>query len=80
MQRALQLVKNVNQTLLDLHKLCSGNTDPHLCNFLETRYLDGKLKIINKRRGHIINLKRLGAPENGMGENLYDKLILGESD
>ncbi|XP_048449405.1 ferritin, heavy subunit-like, partial [Rhincodon typus] len=29
MQRALQMEKDVNQSLLDLHKLASGNTDPH---------------------------------------------------
>ncbi|XP_059499797.1 ferritin, middle subunit-like [Stegostoma tigrinum] len=28
MQRALQMEKDVNQSLLDLHKLSSGNTDP----------------------------------------------------
>ncbi|XP_048450616.1 ferritin heavy chain B-like, partial [Rhincodon typus] len=29
MQRALQMEKDVNQSLLDLHKLASGNMDPH---------------------------------------------------
>uniref|UniRef100_A0A803JLI4 Ferritin n=1 Tax=Xenopus tropicalis TaxID=8364 RepID=A0A803JLI4_XENTR len=36
MQAALQLEKTVNQALLDLHKLASDKTDPHLCDFLET--------------------------------------------
>uniref|UniRef100_UPI00398EE9C3 ferritin heavy chain, oocyte isoform-like n=1 Tax=Pristiophorus japonicus TaxID=55135 RepID=UPI00398EE9C3 len=30
MQRALQMEKNVNQSLLDLHKLSTERTDPHL--------------------------------------------------
>ncbi|XP_072348033.1 ferritin heavy chain B-like [Scyliorhinus torazame] len=80
MQRALQMEKNVNQSLLDLHKLSSGNTDPHLCDFLETHYLDEQVKMIKKLGDHITNLKRLGAPENGTGEYLFDKLTLGETD
>ncbi|XP_041033506.1 ferritin heavy chain-like [Carcharodon carcharias] len=78
MQRALQMEKNVNQSLLDLHKLSSRNTDPHLCDFLETHYLDEQVKMIKKLGDHITNLKRLGAPERGMGEYLFDKLTLGE--
>ncbi|XP_038639888.1 ferritin heavy chain B-like [Scyliorhinus canicula] len=80
MQRALQMEKNVNQSLLDLHKLSSGYTDLHLCDFLETHYLDEQVKMIKKLGDHITNLKRLGAPENGTGEYLFDKLTLGESE
>uniref|UniRef100_UPI00398F72AC ferritin heavy chain B-like n=1 Tax=Pristiophorus japonicus TaxID=55135 RepID=UPI00398F72AC len=80
MQRALQVEKNVNQSLLDLHKLSTGSTDPHLCDFLETHYLDEQVKMIKKLGDHITNLKRLGAPENGLGEYLFDKHTLGESD
>ncbi|XP_043535524.1 ferritin heavy chain A-like [Chiloscyllium plagiosum] len=80
MQRALQMEKDVNQSLLDLHKLSSGHTDPHLCDFLERHYLDEQVKMIKKLGDHITNLKRLGAPENGLGEYLFDRLTLGESD
>uniref|UniRef100_UPI00398E8A1A ferritin, higher subunit-like n=1 Tax=Pristiophorus japonicus TaxID=55135 RepID=UPI00398E8A1A len=80
MQRALQMEKNVNQSLLDLHKLSTGSTDPHLCDFLETHYLDEQVKMIKKLGDHITNLKRLGAPENGLGEYLFDKHTLGGSD
>ncbi|XP_060705182.1 ferritin, heavy subunit-like [Hemiscyllium ocellatum] len=78
MQRALQMEKDVNQSLLDLHKLSSGHTDPHLCDFLERHYLDEQVKMIKKLGDHITNLKRLGAPENGLGEYLFDRLTLGE--
>uniref|UniRef100_UPI00398F3E2B ferritin, higher subunit-like n=1 Tax=Pristiophorus japonicus TaxID=55135 RepID=UPI00398F3E2B len=80
MQRALQMEKNVNQSLLDLHKFSTEQTDPHLCDFLETHYLDEQVKMIKKLGDHITNLKRLGAPENGLGEYLFDKHTLGESD
>ncbi|XP_067875828.1 ferritin heavy chain, oocyte isoform-like [Heterodontus francisci] len=76
MQRALQMEKVVNQSLLDLHKLSTGNTDPHLGDFLETHYLDEQVKMIKKLGDHITNLKRLGAPDNGMGEYLFDKHTL----
>uniref|UniRef100_UPI00398F870E ferritin heavy chain, oocyte isoform-like n=1 Tax=Pristiophorus japonicus TaxID=55135 RepID=UPI00398F870E len=76
MQRALQMEKNVNQRLLDLHKLSTESTDPHdlstycavSCDFLETHYLDEQVKMIKKLGDHITNLKRLGALENGLGE------------
>uniref|UniRef100_UPI00398E5D91 ferritin heavy chain, oocyte isoform-like n=1 Tax=Pristiophorus japonicus TaxID=55135 RepID=UPI00398E5D91 len=77
LQRALQMEKNVNQSLLHLHKTSTGSTDPHLCDFLETHYLDEQVKMIKKLGDHITNLKRLGAPENGLGEYLFDKHILG---
>ncbi|XP_067839999.1 ferritin heavy chain-like [Heptranchias perlo] len=80
MQRALQMEKNVNQSLLDLHKLSTERTDPHLCDYLETHYLDEQVKMIKKLGDHITNMKRLGAPENGMGVYLFDKHIMGESD
>ncbi|XP_067828011.1 ferritin heavy chain-like [Heptranchias perlo] len=73
MQRALQMEKNVNQSLLNLHKLSTERTDPHLCDFLETHYLDEQVKMIKKLGDHITNLKRLGAPESGMGVYLFDK-------
>ncbi|XP_078387837.1 ferritin, heavy subunit-like [Cetorhinus maximus] len=76
MQRSLQMEKNVNQSLQDLHKLSSGNTDHHFCDFLETHFLDEQVKVIKKLGDHITNLKRLGAPENDMGEYLFDKLTL----
>ncbi|XP_043540757.1 ferritin heavy chain, oocyte isoform-like [Chiloscyllium plagiosum] len=76
MQRALQMEKDVNQSLLDLHKLSSDHTDPHLCDFLERHYLDEQVEMIKKLGDHITNLKRLGAPENGLGEYLFDRLTL----
>ncbi|XP_059496686.1 ferritin heavy chain-like [Stegostoma tigrinum] len=76
MQRALQMEKDVNQSLLDLHKLTSYHINPHLCDFLERHYLDEQVKMIKKLGDHITNLKRLGAPDNGMGEYLFDRLTL----
>ncbi|XP_060705207.1 ferritin, middle subunit-like [Hemiscyllium ocellatum] len=79
MQVALDLEKNVNQSLLDLHQLTTAQTDPHVSDFLETHYLDEEVEIIKRHGDYITNLKRLGAPENGLGEYLFDRLSLEDS-
>ncbi|XP_059496650.1 ferritin, heavy subunit-like, partial [Stegostoma tigrinum] len=58
LQVALDLEKNVNQSLLDLHQLATAQTDPHLCDFLETHYLDEEVEIIKQLGDYITNLKR----------------------
>uniref|UniRef100_A0A3Q2VWS1 Ferritin n=1 Tax=Haplochromis burtoni TaxID=8153 RepID=A0A3Q2VWS1_HAPBU len=73
MQCALQLEKKVNQALLDLHKLASQHNDPHLCDFLESHYLDEQVKSIKKLGDHITNLTRMDAHTNKMAEYLFDK-------
>ncbi|KAM3922459.1 ferritin light chain, oocyte isoform-like [Leptodactylus fuscus] len=78
MEYALKLEKNVNQALLDLHKIAMDHNDPHMCDFLEREYLEEEVKLIKKLGDHISNLKRVKAAEVGMGEYLFDKLTLGE--
>ncbi|XP_068605683.1 ferritin, middle subunit-like [Brachionichthys hirsutus] len=73
MQNALQLEKNVNQALLDLHKLASEHQDPHLCDFLETHYLNEQVEAIKKLGDYISNLSRMDAHKNKMAEYLFDK-------
>ncbi|KAL7977366.1 hypothetical protein Chor_009315 [Crotalus horridus] len=79
MEAALKLEKSLNQALLDLHQVASRHTDPHLCDFLETHYLDEEVKLIKKLGDHVTNLKRVRAQEEGLGEYLFDRLTLGES-
>ncbi|KAB5559497.1 hypothetical protein PHYPO_G00029820 [Pangasianodon hypophthalmus] len=74
---ALQLEKNVNQSLLDLHKVASDHNDPHMCDFIETHYLDEQVKSIKELADWVANLRRMGAPQNGMAEYLFDKHTLG---
>uniref|UniRef100_A0A8C5R0P1 Ferritin n=1 Tax=Leptobrachium leishanense TaxID=445787 RepID=A0A8C5R0P1_9ANUR len=77
MQTALNLEKDVNQTMLDLHRLATERSDPHLCDFLESEHLEEQVKCIKKLGDYITNLRRLGVPQNGMGEYLFDKHTLG---
>uniref|UniRef100_A0A2K6RS39 Ferritin n=1 Tax=Rhinopithecus roxellana TaxID=61622 RepID=A0A2K6RS39_RHIRO len=48
MECALHLEKNVNQSLLELHKLATDKNDPHLCDFIETHYLNEQVKAIKE--------------------------------
>ncbi|KAL4593015.1 ferritin, middle subunit, partial [Arapaima gigas] len=72
MQCALELEKKVNQALLDLHKVASEKTDPHLCDFLETHYLNEQVEAIKKLGDHITNLSKMDAGNNRMAEYLFD--------
>ena len=62
MEAALAMEKNLNQALLDLHALGSARTDPHLCDFLESHFLDKEVKLI-KMGNHLNNLHRLARPQ-----------------
>ncbi|XP_054847499.1 ferritin heavy chain A-like [Eublepharis macularius] len=82
MEAALHLEKSVNQALLELHRLASDQGDPHLCDFLETHYLDEQVSRLESAKvlgDYITNLQRLGASQGGLGEYLFDKHSLGES-
>uniref|UniRef100_UPI002443F7F6 ferritin heavy chain n=1 Tax=Nyctereutes procyonoides TaxID=34880 RepID=UPI002443F7F6 len=80
MECALHLEKSVNQSLLELHKLATDKNDPHLCDFIETHYLNEQVKSIKELGDHVTNLRKMGAPESGMAEYLFDKHTLGNSD
>ncbi|NP_001191661.1 soma ferritin [Aplysia californica] len=75
MQVALQLEKSVNQSLLDLHKVCSNHEDAQMADFLESEYLAEQVDAIKEIGDHITQLKRVGP---GLGEYMYDKENLGE--
>ncbi|XP_066564819.1 ferritin, middle subunit, partial [Amia ocellicauda] len=60
-------------------ELASEKTDPHMCDFLETHYLNEQVEAIKKLGDHMTNLSRMGAPSNGLAEYLFDKDTLGGS-
>jgi len=72
---ALALEKNVNQSLLDLHKVATAKGDPQFCDFLENEYLEDQVDTIKKLSDHITNLKRVGT---GLGEYMFDKETLDD--
>lgn len=70
MKAALALEKNVNQALLDLHKLSDGHGDAQMCDFIEGNYLTEQTEAIKELSDHVTNLKRVGP---GLGEYMYQK-------
>ena len=84
MEAALALEKNLNQALLDLHALGSARTDPHLCDTLESHFLDKEVKLIKKMGNHLTNLRRVagpqpaqtGAPQGSLGKYLFWRFTL----
>ncbi|XP_036917682.1 ferritin heavy chain-like [Sturnira hondurensis] len=69
----LHLGKSMNQSLLDLHKLATEKSDPHLCYSMEIYYLDEQVKSIKELGDQANNFCRLGAPESGRAKFLFDK-------
>lgn len=75
MQMALALEKNVNESLLNLHKVAADKNDAHLCDFLEEHYLEEQVKSIKELSDYVTNLKRVGS---GLGEYMFDKETLSD--
>jgi len=73
MNAALELEKNVNQALLDLHKVSETCGDAHMMDFLETHYLTEQVEAIKQLGDYVTNLKRVGT---GLGEYMFDKETL----
>ena len=73
MEISLQLERTVNDSLLKLHGVASSHNDAHLCDFLESNYLDEQVQDIKNLGEHITNLKRVGT---GLGEYMFDKETL----
>ncbi|EPB70971.1 ferritin-like protein [Ancylostoma ceylanicum] len=69
-QAALALEKFNNKCLLELHAKASASNDPHMSDFLESKFLDEQVESIEQIAKFVTNLKRLGP---GMGEYVFDK-------
>ena len=70
LQAALNLEKEVNQSLLGLHGLSSTRNDPHFTDFLETEYLQEQVDSMKELSELITKCKRAGP---GLGEYLVDR-------
>lgn len=75
LQKALELEKNVNQSLLDLHAIASKNNDAQMCDFIETHFLTEQTEAIKQLGDYITQAKRCGT---GLGEYLFDKHTLSD--
>jgi len=71
LQFVLDLEKQVNQGLLDVHKTAVEKTDPRLAHTLAGEYLKPQVEAIKKLGDMITQVKRVGP--TALGEYLFDK-------
>lgn len=73
LEDALALEKKVNESLLAIHSCASDKNDAHLCDYLESEFLDEQVQSINEIGKLIKNAERCGT---GLGEFQFDKLTM----
>ncbi|KAF8928919.1 Stores iron in a soluble, non-toxic, readily available form [Dissophora ornata] len=73
-EATLQLEKDVNKSLLNLHKVSEENNDPQLCDFVESEYLEEQVEAIKKIADLVTQLNRVGG--DGLGLYLWDQELL----
>ena len=54
MEVTLLKQKSLNQAFLDLHGLDSALTDSHICDFLESHFLDEEMKLAEKNKWNTV--------------------------
>ena len=75
LEKALELEKQVNDSLLKLHEIASKHNDGQLTDFLESEFLAEQVESINEISKLITNAKRCG---DNLGVFQFDKLALKE--
>ncbi|KAF7728080.1 hypothetical protein EC973_006718 [Apophysomyces ossiformis] len=71
-EQALQLEKDVNKSLLNLHKVADSASDPQMCDFVESKFLEEQVKSIKTLADMITQLNRVG---EGLGVYLWDQQL-----
>jgi ferritin heavy chain len=66
---------DVNKSLLNLHKIGDGNSDPQFCDFVESRYLDEQVQAIKTLADMVTQLNRVG--EGNKNRSMIKRLVLG---
>lgn len=69
LEASLELEKNVNRSLLELHKIATEHEDHELTDFLEMEFLQEQVKEIKEIGDRISELERA---QPGLGEYVYD--------
>ncbi|CAO2624281.1 Ferritin heavy polypeptide-like 17 [Lemmus lemmus] len=68
--------KTINHCLLNLHALAKGKGNAYLCNFLEQSCLNQQVQVLKEVSSSLSNLCQMGAAENPLAEELFEKLSL----
>ncbi len=74
LETTLQMEKEVNQSLLNLHRIAEEQDDPALQDFIECEYLAEQVEDIKRAADYITELKRCGG--DGLGLYLFDRKFL----
>ncbi|KAF9961145.1 fts3-like protein [Mortierella alpina] len=70
----LQMEKDVNKSLLNLHAIAEENNDPQLCDYIESEFLEEQVGAIKKIADLVSQLNRVGG--DGLGLYLWDQELL----
>ncbi|KAI0218255.1 hypothetical protein L0F63_006298 [Massospora cicadina] len=70
-ESALQLEKDVNRSLLNLHRVAAESEDPQMCDYLEGEFLKEQVESIKMLSDLLTQLKMVGGA--GLGLYLWDK-------
>merc|ERR1712168_1248225 len=70
LEAALDLEKQVNQALMEIHAVGSSKNDTHMCKLIEDDYLSEQVEATKQLGDMITRLKRAGP---GLGEYIFDK-------
>ncbi|KAK9722592.1 hypothetical protein K7432_002582 [Basidiobolus ranarum] len=73
-EATLQLEKDVNKSLLNVHNISSEQEDPQLCDFLEGNFLTEQVEAIKKISDMLTQLNRVGG--DSLGLYLWDQNLL----
>lgn len=70
LEDALQLEKDVNEAIINLHKIAETHNDNQMMDFLEGEFLEEQVDAIKELGDMITRLKRVGP---GLGTYQFDK-------
>ncbi|XP_054977104.1 ferritin light chain-like [Sorex araneus] len=70
MESAVIIEKSLNRALQDLYELGIAMGDQQLCDFLQTSFIDREVKVLEKMKVYLANL-RTPVLVYGMGEQLF---------
>ncbi|KAJ6638805.1 Soma ferritin [Pseudolycoriella hygida] len=76
MQAALDLETEVNESLLQIHRIATEKNDVTLCDFLESEYLQEQVDSMKEIADYVTNLKRVG---EGLGVYMFDRQLNEEN-